>query len=228
MVIRMTDGFTLHPADGSYLGRACRGGVYEREQSDIIRATVGPGWTFIDVGAGIGYYSMLAATWGCDVIAFEPSYENHRAVERAIIANNLFDRVTLLRLAVSDKAGGTVQLASNPNNDGDNRLVAPDEWVRQPVYRTTLDAALPGLTTTPQRVFIKADVQGGEMAVLRGAAGLIRCCWPTMLIEDAPHHCKNAGETGTLRDLLDAIGYRWCEVGKRSTFCDLFCEPGRA
>jgi FkbM family methyltransferase len=220
--VTMREGFDLLYAPGSYLGRTVAGGVYEPEQTALVRMAVAPGWLFVDAGAGIGYYTMLAAKLGCQVVAFEPS-SNHAIISAALRRNKL--HATVISAAVGDTNGdGTLYL--NAGNDGDNRTTAgAGEWSAEPVRVLTLDSL--GLAPAGP-VLLKVDVQGSELAVLRGAAEFLARCRPTMLIEDSPVHLPMAGETETLRDVLTGLDYDWRVVDQRTGFCDLFCVPREA
>ncbi len=54
--------------------------------------------------------------------------------------------------------------------------------------------------------FIKIDVEGHELAVLRGAEGLLRACHPALLIEASDEHRPGALES--IRAFLEPLGYR--------------------
>jgi len=219
LTVKMQEGFDLLYAPGSYLGRTVTPGVYEIDETTLVKMAVAPGWLFLDVGAGIGYYTMLAAKLGCKVIAFEPS-SNHALISASLSLNKL--HAAVVPAAVGDTNGeGTLRL--NVVNDGDNRMTAGDtKWPAEPTHVMTIDSL--GLVPTGPS-FLKADVQGSELAVLRGAAKFVARYRPTMLIEDSPAHLQMAGETQSLREVLTALGYNWNVAGQLTGYCNLFCVP---
>lgn len=213
--VKMAEGFTLfHPA-GSYLGRSCAAGCYEPQQTEAVKRIVKRGWTFIDVGAGIGYYSMLAARIGCAVRAFEPSTVNADMVRRAIAANGA--DVRLFDVAAGRECG-MADFSLSVANDGDNRLGVKHKTRHLRVRVVTLDSVKSQLfPLVAGRLFVKIDVQGVEADVLEGARQLIADYRPTMLVE--------ARYSGTTYGLLESMGYDWTELGQRFQFCDLLAIP---
>jgi FkbM family methyltransferase len=76
----------------------------------------------IDVGAHIGWFSLLAASYGCRVVAFEPQPHAHAFLNASIAVNGFQDRIRLVRAAVTDNApplDGSV---------GTVRMVNPSGW----------------------------------------------------------------------------------------------------
>ena len=71
----------------------------------------------IDVGANIGYYSLLAAAMGHRVVAVEPSGENVRRLRRGVRLNAAADKVCVLRNALA-RTHRNVSLSVNANNQG--------------------------------------------------------------------------------------------------------------
>ena len=225
--VRMREGFALCYTASSQHGKGLvlAGGEYETAQTELVKATVGPEWHVFDIGAALGYYSMLTAKAGAIVTAFEPRLSSYQALTEGVRVNEASKFITAYRLAVGDSTG-VVSLGLNSGNDTDSRLVSPVYWPQEPVYCVTLDSAMPCISATPGKVFIKIDVQGSELAVLRGAAKLLAQFHPTILIEDSPEHVRLAGETENLRDVLTRLGYNWQVVTPRGQdFCDLWCIP---
>lgn len=219
---KMVEGFDLAYADKSYLGQRVTRGTYETEQTALVKSVLQPGWTFLDVGAGIGYYTMLAARLGCKVIAFEPTSSNRDLILKSADRNG-FSNVEVLPFAVSDTAG-IVDLIINPYNDGDNHIgTRPTTgWQKRKVRTVALDSYA---TSCPgRRTFIKVDVQGHELPVLRGGRGLIATRRPVMMVEDNSHSLTGAMPS-ELREELRAQNYVCREVAHRSEFCDLWCVP---
>jgi FkbM family methyltransferase len=66
-------GYSVTLSLSDYMQRAIWLGVYEPQETRVFANYVKPGMTVIDAGANVGYYSLLAASKGCTVYAFEPS-----------------------------------------------------------------------------------------------------------------------------------------------------------
>jgi FkbM family methyltransferase len=180
-------------------------GVYERKETDFVKATLKPGMTFIDCGAHIGYYSALAAELVGPtgrVHSFEPNPQLADILERNMAGYGA--GVSVNRMALSDHVG-EARLYLNPNWLPDNRLHQPGSWESVPVRMTTLDEALPDVVAD----FIKIDVQGEECRVLNGARKLIERS-PSLcgIVEYSPPHLALAGSSGAeLIALLKEIGF---------------------
>lgn len=158
--------------------------------------------TFIDVGANVGTYTLLGAgIEGVRVVAFEPDH-HARAQARANLARNGWtDRADLRPEAVADQLGrGRVTAGRGPMN----RLVQGDPGGSAPVHdveMTTLDYLL-GAGTIDERVaLVKVDVEGGEVAALRGGETLLRRGRPALILE--------ANDPPGLEGVLRPLGYQW-------------------
>lgn len=149
-------------------------GRYEADLQHLMRHMNLGGGVCVDVGANIGLHTIEMSRLVGDagsVIAFEPEAHNFGILQRNLLANGCRN-VRPLQYAVSD-APGTASLALNDANFGDHRVVGRAQHGTngrsQPVEVTTLDVALGHLPANAIR-FIKIDVQGHEMRVLRGMA----------------------------------------------------------
>ena len=140
------------------------GGTYEPEQTRLFREHIPVGATVFDVGAHVGYYTLLASVLAGDtgrVWAFEPNPANHAFLRRHVAVNRR-DNVSIENAAVSDRNGtaafafGTGSGTGHLDTKGslEVRTVRLDDFCRE-------HGVQPG--------FLKIDVEGAEQAVLRGA-----------------------------------------------------------
>jgi FkbM family methyltransferase len=156
------------------LAAAYRQVTWNADEYRAFRADVSPGEVVLDVGANLGAYSLLFAEWvgpGGHVYAFEPAPEARRGLERHVRLNHYQDRVTISAAAMS-AAPGVVQFrAAGPH--GDNRIVAAGSGGgdRIEVRTTSIDEFCATYRLAP--TFIKVDVEGAELDVLRGARDTI-------------------------------------------------------
>jgi FkbM family methyltransferase len=183
------------------------------------RSLLKPGLTILDVGANVGYFSLIAASLtGITgrVIAFEPTPSVFDRLQENIALNHLAN-VTAVRIAVSDE-NGTAPFFVNPDmedSEGNSLLQAAvasgASQIRVPL--TTLDVATSQLGL--KRIdLLKIDVEGNEIKVLRGAHGILRGAHPPqILMEINPQTLNAAGFTpeAVFKELRD-IGYRWTIV----------------
>ncbi|MFP4209109.1 MAG: FkbM family methyltransferase [Wenzhouxiangella sp.] len=145
-------------------------GVWEPAETALMAGTLQPGMTVVDVGAHVGYFSMLSALkvgLKGQVISLEPDPEHFRLLCANLLLN-CCDNVEARRLAVSDQPGSG-RLYLSRLNPGDQRIEpVPDRpWVE--ISLDTLDRV------TKDRIvdFIKIDTQGAEERVLSGARKML-------------------------------------------------------
>ncbi|MCQ4239549.1 FkbM family methyltransferase [Stutzerimonas stutzeri] len=168
---------------------------YELEMLQDIQANVSAGDLVLDVGANIGNHTLyLAAIAECKVISFEPNASLIEALRRSVQINQLSERVTLMPYGVGHTAGRGHFAALMEENlggqsieigEGDIRIVALDEL------------ELPGRVR-----LIKVDVEGMELPVLQGAAGLIEKDRPLVYVE-----CMNADHYKCISNWMESHGY---------------------
>ena len=132
---------------------------------------------FYDVGANTGLYSCLTGQLLQEghVVAFEPHPTNADRLEENVSLNEL--EVQALRVALSDHDGaGSLGVAGDDVGAGHHRLVADDGAKRTvTVDVRTGDSIVRDGTADPPDV-MKIDVEGGELAVLRGFTETLQTC----------------------------------------------------
>jgi FkbM family methyltransferase len=152
-------------------------GEYEGATLDAIRSLVGRDGTFIDLGANLGFFSVLigrAVSAPGHVHAFEPTPATATLLRDNIVANGVEDRVTLVQQAVSDQQG-TARFSLYASAQANQLAVAGTDGASGSieVTVTTLDAYLASLGW-PRVDVVKMDVEGVETKVLDGMRELIR------------------------------------------------------
>jgi FkbM family methyltransferase len=183
---------------------------YEPEMSAAIRRLLGPGDVFLDVGANIGYFSVLAGTIVGDtghVAAFEPHPVALATLRSAIAVNGLSGVVHVVEAAVGSAEGTTPLFLS------DDPVLSTIDPARSPardhftfdrsidVRQITLDAWLGERQELAPRIrAIKIDVEGAEADVVNGMRRTLAACPRAAIL------CET--ETGSPADrLLRADGY---------------------
>lgn len=145
---------------------------------DWINQWVRPGDVFYDIGSNVGVYSLVAAKkvgGGARVFAFDPSYANVASLGANVVLNEVVDRITPLPVALSASTGLAVfalrslDAGSARHTLGDGPSAEGPVIYRQPVMTFRLDDLIETVGL-PLPNHIKLDVDGGELAVLEGAA----------------------------------------------------------
>ncbi len=143
----------------------------------ILETFLRPGSTFVDVGANIGVYAGWAARLvgtGGQVLAFEPVPATREYLEHVVALNHL-DNLHVIPKALGAQSG-TVTLWVLPRASGLTTSLPPTAGsAAQPVDvpLTTLDDELAAQVAArggPPPALVKIDVEGLEIAVLKGAA----------------------------------------------------------
>jgi FkbM family methyltransferase len=145
-----------------------RDGIYERCETALTCQIVKQGDTVLDIGANIGYYTLLTSkivgTNG-QVYAFEPEFENFRILEWNV--DNLDDKNTICVNAGISNYSGEANLYLCRDNPGGHHLHEPvDIEEIQMVQITSIDEYLQGRTEKVD--YIKIDAQGAEQSILTG------------------------------------------------------------
>jgi FkbM family methyltransferase len=196
------------------------GRLYESETSQFLGAVLGSGDTFIDVGAHVGYFSMLAAALVGPtgrVISFEPDTSNYAHLLEHV-ERNAAGQVLPVPLAV----GAEPRVADffvNDDNDGGHGLwevgshpfnARTREAPRtRKVFLTTLDDFV-GNSAGPRRVkAIKIDAEGSEVAVLSGSRQLLERHQVPFIVAEINRFALTAMGTSEteLRALMTGMGY---------------------
>lgn len=169
-------GHTMYLAPaGSYPPLDMAMARYEPGTTRLFQETVKPGMVVVDIGAHVGYYTLLAANKAGPtgkVFAFEPEQGNH-AILLKNIGMNGYDNVVATRMAVSDRTGNTT-LYITALDSGRHSVYhhGLPERGSATVETTTLDAFLES-EEWPRIDLIKIDVEGAEVAVLDGMSQLM-------------------------------------------------------
>jgi len=147
-------------------------GVWEPRTTEYVEKHLKKGQTFVDVGANVGYYSVLAEKLGAKVLAFEPSVNNRKYLEK-----NTKD-VKIYSQALSDKNGSAILYTDT--TPGQYSLVRKNSEKGEKVETIRWDEL-----KLPVADFYKIDVEGGERQVLEGMQSVLKTDKPiTLIIED--------------------------------------------
>jgi FkbM family methyltransferase len=188
-------------------------GTWEPHVSREMRPLLQPGAVFVDVGANIGYFTLLAATLVGDrgrVIAFEPNANNRALLEQSIQANG-FANIQLHANAVDEKAR-TLRLFATEVSSlslvlAECSIHAVPEMTRpSPIEAVALDEFLADIDRLD---VVKIDTDGAEPRVLAGMRRLIAKHRPVIFAEFFPEGYRlisNRTAESFLDELID-LGY---------------------
>lgn len=202
----------LHPLDNlsekrAFLTPQC----FDAVELDTLREAMGPGKTFIDIGANAGLYSLVAAKAGgraARVIAVEPQDEMRRRLAYNARTNGL-DNIEISGVALADYEGESVMRLVGDNRGG-TQLVAGQAGSASHAHalRVTMLATLLAEMRVAKLDVMKIDVEGGELAILAPFfANVARERWPDLIIMERPAINKVEASRDAL-SLACSRGYR--------------------
>jgi len=163
----------------------------EKKHTEYFKKLIKTGDVFFDIGAQIGYYTIIASTRvgkKGHVYSFEPFPPSFQVLRNNIQMNN-FQNVSLYNLAVSDKKEYTWLYLQNRENSGSATFISSKQFFKQEkagyitkVECTTIDDFI--REKNIQKVdLIKIDTEGAEPKVLSGMQNLLSSGCPKILIE---------------------------------------------
>jgi FkbM family methyltransferase len=179
---------------------------WEPFETSLWLAAQRPGDVVVDVGANLGYFTLLSALAEAPpsaVFAFEPAADNVELLHANLELNGCRDRVDVVHGALAQEAGAGTLWRSGANagdhqiyhGDGDRdgeriRLLRGDEFLAPRV---------------PHIDLLKVDTQGSEVAVLRGLWPLLERSRERLrlLVELTPYSLRLAGASG--RELVELL-----------------------
>jgi FkbM family methyltransferase len=181
---------------------------------------LGPGDVFVDVGANIGLYAVVAAEQGARVIAVEPQPAAVAQLERNLAINGFSAHVH--RVALADRAGEMVLSGRDGNQMAlvvDSAAVGGVSVHTETVRVTTLD----DLVGEQPVAGLKIDVEGAERLVLEGARRLLsRGLIALIQLEWNSRSLDTLGESrNPVAVVLEEFGYSLARPGDDGTLMPL-------
>ena len=185
-------------------------GVWEPYETSLVLQLLQPGHVFVDVGANIGYFSLLAATRVGDsgtVYAFEPDPSNYALLMASAKHNGLAHIICAEQAGLAETAG-EAKLYLSEDNLGDHQIFATDHSRESKAINLLRGSDYLG--SRIQRLdVLKVDTQGSEFGVIQGLMPLLLRLDmpPRIIIELTPFSLRQCGSSGVaLITLLSELG----------------------
>lgn len=171
----------------------------------ILRLLCDPARCSVDVGANVGIYTFFLRKYSSLCHAMEP---NPRLAE--ILRASFPSRVRVTECALSDR-NDDVTLSIPVIGDKETPGLAsiePDNPLAETyqVHTTTVSCKILDEMDLGSVGFMKIDVEGHELSVLKGATGVLERDAPSILVEAEERH--KPGAVGDLRNFLETCGYQ--------------------
>jgi len=212
----------LNPSDRLISREIILKGVFEEFETSLLSYFLHEGMTVLDIGANVGYYTLLAAQKvgnNGKVYAFEPDKDNFSVLVQNIEFNKHLN-VECFQYAVSDE-DGYLELYLSADNKGDHRTRKVGGTIKnRDFYRVksiNVDNFFTEAEVYPE--IIKMDIQGFEYFALVGMKDLIkRAKELALFIEFWPHGLITAGldSPKILYDLLENLDFEIFSIDEQS------------
>jgi FkbM family methyltransferase len=203
------------------------------EERDGLYPLVKPNMVILDIGTNIGEtllnFARLTGPGGM-VYGFEPVEENFRKCMLNISMND-FNQIRMNQVALSDKNEQLYFGSSSNSNSGGIFMQKEKNESAKMVEALTLDDFIAGINAGAIH-FIKIDVEGFELNVLKGAVNTIRKFRPLLFVEIDEDNLKRQQVTHReVESLIRSLGYEIRVAGEKkitegsNLHYDIICEP---
>lgn len=192
-------------------------GIWEPFETEVALSRLRPGGVFVDVGANIGYYTIVASMRvgpAGAVHAFEPEPGNFAILQENARLNGLAN--ARLNNVALDTTSREATLFLSEVNQGDHRLYCKEEGRRTvPVRTTSLDEYF--APRPPAIDLVKMDTQGAEARIVAGMEGILRSQRGRLaiILEYWPYGLSGADDDPAgLAALLEPHGFELFEISE--------------
>jgi FkbM family methyltransferase len=218
-------------ARNDFIASSIFSGGYETQGQSFVERYLRPGMVVLDVGAHHGYYTLLASKLVSStgrVFSFEPSPRERKALSLHVRLNRCRN-VRVQVLALGSRNGRAEFHLVEHAETGLNSLMPPACAFPTSVVLvdvTTLDGWLQGQNIRHVS-FIKMDVEGGELAALQGATGILeRQPRPVIFVEIQDIRTQPWGYPAKrILEFLSARGYKWFDIASEGLLTELDTDP---
>ncbi|MFN8711152.1 MAG: FkbM family methyltransferase, partial [Planctomyces sp.] len=144
------------------------------------------------------------------LLAFEPIPENLRLLRRNVALNRFNDRVTIQQAALSDQDVETIEMVVDSDHlepSASLQTIATQGRETVQVRNLSLDVAAADVSAD-SNCFVKLDVEGAELSVLRSGQQFLKTVKPRLLIEVHDYALPQFGDsTEAVYEFLKGFGY---------------------
>lgn len=189
-----------------------RGRPWEPHMHAIFQKYIKPTSVVIECGCHIGTHTVKMASMCSKLYGFEPMPTTFEVLKKNITLNNL-NNVILHKKGVADKEGTTKYSwipADNPGGSGlENNPMGKPSWIESTTENIEVELTTIDSLNLEKLDFMKVDVEGYEILVIKGAMNTIQRCRPVISMEVWKDHNNGVDlqyTKETFKDLLD-LGY---------------------
>ena len=196
----------------------------ESFETKLLRELTKPGMTVFDIGANIGYYTLILAGLVGEngkVYAFEPDPENYRLLIKNIKANN-YNNIIPIQRAVSDKTG-KIKLFLSEEHKGNHKIYDSGEGRKSiEIESIALDEFTKENKVNPD--IMKMDIEGSEPMAFLGMKNLIKDNKDIKIISEffpyAMRKCRNSNPPEEFISFLEDQGFKVSIINEKENKVD--------
>lgn len=196
-------------------------GTYEPFFRDIIRAVLPAGGVALDIGANVGWHTLLMARCageGGRILAAEANPSVRRRLEGNVRLNR-FQRIEIIPYAVAESEGSVEFRGPSADSagSGDGHMLAAGAQDRREIIRVETRSvdAICDAARVERLDLIKIDVEGFEWPVLQGADRTIAKFRPHIVFEyNVEYATRGGGDAGLISNLFEGHRYRLYAIGR--------------
>lgn len=208
------------PSDRSISPHLIMQGYWEPRTTEVIIDLMRHGMTAIDVGANLGYFTIVMAAVGGTpgrVLAFEPNPGTAKRLRESLLLNGFQTRVDLHEVVLGATDGEEVNLLLSVNHPGGTQVTSltPDG----PSFIKARTRRLDGVPGALDAALVKIDAEGMEEEIWRGMTAMIAGDrLRNVIVEFTPSSYKNAP---AMLDEAEAAGFRISSIDDERGICSI-------
>lgn len=190
--------------DTSLFRQLATNGFWEKHISDFFLSHLTKSDVFLDIGANIGYFTLLVAPIVKEVYAFEPMSLNFKYLEKNVNSNHL-KNVQFFKVGLWDSEVKK-EILVQPEFAATAHIVREGDLIG---YKKEVIQCIPLDSLNLRPTFIKLDIEGAEPWALRGMQDTLIRSRPTIIIEVNRHCLRNYFDVDSyaIWDILATLGY---------------------
>lgn len=181
-------------------------GLDEYSEMAFVLHALRAGDLFVDCGANIGVYTLLASSTKASCVSFEPVADTFITLRRNVALNELGESVVLWNMALGREPG---RLAFTTGMDTINHVVHGTDSFSKAVEVPV--ASLDQMLSGQHPLIIKIDVEGYETAVITGAKEILAGNEPMAIVIELRGHGRRYGfDEDELHQYFLSLGFKNC------------------
>lgn len=224
-LVRMISGEFIYvdPNDETVSANLIAHGYWESHVSTAIRRLVQPGATVVEVGANLGYFTIIMARRVGEtgkIYSFEANPQMAKLTRKSLHLNALGHRVELIDKAASDRTGSMKFMISR-QYAGSGHLHVPESYIAPD--QTVLEVETQPLDSLPieRADVIRLDAEGSEPLILKGAARLLSQPNVVVCMEWSPIQMRSRASVPELVEWLSSLGFRFWRIEEDGRLIEL-------